>query len=659
MCAGYRLRMRRILSVMLACWLLAMLQPSHSVAQTPIFSPLVGFEYGVLTAVSRDSGAVNPYRTVDGFGSSYNSTIWIGLEVSAQKYLQDWLDLALRADIGFGVGRFTSSAYNWRMATGEPVPDDSINVVNELMVHSSQTLARLETMASVRPFGALTLGLGLWGSLRVRSTMFATERLLEPAGEVFPETRSNERTLGTQGNLESTPFHFGLQGAIGYEIPITKAVTLRPMVSSRLNIPALSDGLGLRAVSMEASIATMLDFSQRGPFRPDEIPDSTFLFVGRSNINASVNLFNADPDALDSSVATIRSQRTRHDMYMPLLPFVFFEEHSGDLPARYIRLSREAADTITNFHYPVRQPEAIYHNILNILGMRMREEPATSIRLTVLPVHGEAAVLGTERAAQIRSYLYEIWSIDTARIAISSIGSNGCRPLAVACIRITSSHATLLAPVVLKWLVEDHIMPHIGLSKRMRSELGVKEWDMAIGQGTRQFLNFEHDKETSSEINVVLPVSEMILDSIMPPLTARLNVTDFSGASVTAQDELQLNVSSSKEDNLPEREIRIYLLFAPDSTCPEHLASNKVLTGNMLAAAHSGSILQIASSCGPTQHWCAPAVGIELLKQLTARGISMREIRIVENPPEPSEHRKFPEEELYATAVRLTLEQLN
>lgn len=650
--------MRCILSITLVFWLLAVLRPPQSMAQAPLFSPMIGYEYGVLTAVSRDSGAVNPYRTVDGFGSSFNSTVWIGLEATLRNCLGEWLDLSMRADIGFAVGRFTSSPYNWRLPTGAPAPVDSINVTNELMVHSSQTLARAEAIVSARPLAGLTIGAGSWASLRVRSTTFATERLIDPGGEVFPETQAPERTLSTRGDLESTPFHFGLHGAIGYEIPITRTLTLRPMIGGRLNIPALANGLGIRAISTEASIAAMMDLSQRDPILPEQLPDSMFLLVGRSNINASVNLFNADPDAADSSVATIRSQRTLHTMYIPLLPFVFFEEHSRDLPGRYTRISRQVADTIASFQYPERKPEDVYRNILNILGMRMREEPGTSIRLAIVAARGEAVGLGRERATQIRNYLHEIWDIDTGRITIINDAPNGCRPLAMACIRITSSHATLLAPVVMKWLVEDHIMPHIGLSKKMRSELGVKEWDMAIAQGSRQFLNFEHNQEPSSEVNLVLPVSELVLDSIMPPLTARLKVTDFSGASVTTEDELKLRVSIS-EGSAPDREVRLYLLFEPDSACPEYLASNTVLMSNMLAAVHPRSVMEISSSCGSARRWCAPAVALELLEHINRRGIGVGEIRIADKPQKDSGTGRSPEEQLYAGAIRLKLEQWN
>jgi outer membrane protein OmpA-like peptidoglycan-associated protein len=106
---------------------------------------------------------------------------------------------------------------------------------------------------------------------------------------------------------------------------------------------------------------------------------------------------------------------------LPLLNAVFFDEGTNTIPSRYVTLSKGQADsfkeeqlqeeqTITMSGRSARQLN-VYHNILNILGDRMRANPGTTISLTGAPA-GDGKVM----AESIKMYLTSAFGIDGSRI---------------------------------------------------------------------------------------------------------------------------------------------------------------------------------------------------------------------------------------------------
>jgi outer membrane protein OmpA-like peptidoglycan-associated protein len=111
---------------------------------------------------------------------------------------------------------------------------------------------------------------------------------------------------------------------------------------------------------------------------------------------------------------------------LPLRSSVFFDEGSNVIPSRYVELSRTAA---AEFREQQLQPEQlqplsgrsarqlqVYHNILNILGDRLRANPASKISLIGASNHGAAE--GTLLAQNVKTYLVNTFLIDGSRISI-------------------------------------------------------------------------------------------------------------------------------------------------------------------------------------------------------------------------------------------------
>jgi len=109
----------------------------------------------------------------------------------------------------------------------------------------------------------------------------------------------------------------------------------------------------------------------------------------------------------------------------PLRNSVFFDQGMTAIPNRYIMLSASDATSFKEEQLQQRQPAnlnngrssrqlAVYYNILNITGDRLRANPQSAITLT--GASGKNPAEGKVMAENIKQYLVTVFGIDGARI---------------------------------------------------------------------------------------------------------------------------------------------------------------------------------------------------------------------------------------------------
>jgi outer membrane protein OmpA-like peptidoglycan-associated protein len=110
---------------------------------------------------------------------------------------------------------------------------------------------------------------------------------------------------------------------------------------------------------------------------------------------------------------------------LPVLSVVFFDEGSTEIPSRYVVLTKDQApgfkeEQIQNEESATVSVRSagqlnVYHNVLNILGDRMRLNPGATITLDGASVKGVQD--GKQMAESIKLYLVTVFGIDGSRIA--------------------------------------------------------------------------------------------------------------------------------------------------------------------------------------------------------------------------------------------------
>lgn len=140
----------------------------------------------------------------------------------------------------------------------------------------------------------------------------------------------------------------------------------------------------------------------------------------------------------------------------PCLPYLFFDSGSSDISTRY-NIFTDPNETV-GFTDSTMLGGTIqkHHNILNIMGFRMRNNPQATIRLvgtssTQVQI-GEDRTLCRQRAERIREYLIRIWEIDPNRIIIKPSRNLHRIPAASEAadyrrVEITSSDYEIMRPI--------------------------------------------------------------------------------------------------------------------------------------------------------------------------------------------------------------------
>lgn len=257
---------------------------------------------------------------------------------------------------------------------------------------------------------------------------------LEPSLKISPfASRSGESFTG---------LYFYLGPRIGFNIG--KTFTYKPQNASQVE----GEWSGIRGAVITGQIGAGYDIPLTSSDADVQYKLSPFLAVHlgqgpRSDENWSLTTLRMGIALKFGSSSEVRKKVEREIQFsvqapkiipiartvnetFPMRNYIFFDEGSMNIPARYIRLTREEAQGFNETK--LLQPEPrdltgrskrqmkVYHNILNILGDRMRAHSASSVTLTGSSARGGTA--GKEMAGAVKQYLMDVFGIDGRRISV-------------------------------------------------------------------------------------------------------------------------------------------------------------------------------------------------------------------------------------------------
>jgi WD40 repeat protein/outer membrane protein OmpA-like peptidoglycan-associated protein len=132
---------------------------------------------------------------------------------------------------------------------------------------------------------------------------------------------------------------------------------------------------------------------------------------------------------------TLKAREVRTTLIRPLLNYVFFDENSSELPARYRIISREqtrgfdetnTAQAFTTASVKAKQVRGIdnYYHVLNILGKRLQTDSKFTAR--IIGCNSDIAAergntrLSQDRAEAVRQYFAATWGIEEKRLKVQA-----------------------------------------------------------------------------------------------------------------------------------------------------------------------------------------------------------------------------------------------
>ncbi len=321
-----------------------------------------------------------------------------------------------------------------------------------------------------------------------------TESILAPQGVVYPQTNTNTLVDGS-GSLEGLNTLFGITGIIGYELPFGPILTASPELSYYYPLNAVESSRPWRVSSVSVGVAVrwnqpgnVVEPPPPAPEKPGPPP-----IVQREDPNALA------PKISVSSLATepFHIIETTVTETFPILPYIFFDSASAQLPDRFAQLSRTAASQFRESELPHRSLES-YYQILNVVGSRMQANPIATVTINGTTDGKEIAssdnkqaarALARKRAESVRDYFVNVWSIAAERFVIttSDVPKNPSSTEYAEGfeenrrVELTSDNDQILKPIVHERFKEESAVPKeipIGLSAT--SSIGVRSWHLAI-----------------------------------------------------------------------------------------------------------------------------------------------------------------------------------
>lgn len=214
--------------------------------------------------------------------------------------------------------------------------------------------------------------------------------------------------------------------------------------------------------------------------------------------NCEVKFVLKDKTESDRIKLTIEESLTNH--YITLLPSVFFDAQSADIPSRYSDPSTETSQNALK----------VYYTILDIIGKRMQKFP--SARLTITGCNdgmSETKDVSRRRAESVRKHLIEKWNIDSARLLMNvrNLPENPSKTSDEFGLEenrrvdLTSTDEKILEPVLRQDTTRIADPPIVRFRPDVVSEAGVKNWQLNIYQQDKIVRSFKANGEPPSSID--------------------------------------------------------------------------------------------------------------------------------------------------------------
>lgn len=224
---------------------------------------------------------------------------------------------------------------------------------------------------------------------------------------------SSSAAANSSTELSGAPDLFASLGlGFGLDIPINdrNTVWLTPEIFGSYPLTDLGGGTKLDIATIRGGLALKFDISPK-----EELPPPAPTAALEVGISARGVLPNGE--LTDEPV--VPQQSTRSRVSMPLLPYVFFGTGESDISSRY---STAGATGFSIESLAGRNEFDVNHEVLNVIGARMKQYPTSSITITGCNANSGTernnASLSRSRAMSVRDYLVNTWGIDASRVVI-------------------------------------------------------------------------------------------------------------------------------------------------------------------------------------------------------------------------------------------------
>jgi outer membrane protein OmpA-like peptidoglycan-associated protein len=299
-----------------------------------------------------------------------------------------------------------------------------------------------------------------------------------------------------------------------------------------------------------------------------------------------------------------------------LLPYIFFEEGSNEIPNRYMRINANSTSRfkIDDLYYRKNTID-VYHDILNIIGKRMTMYPKA-----VLTIAGRNSGIGIEkdnkelsgkRAENVKTYLRDIWGISEKRliIDIGNLPKSKSLPLDEIetaqenrRVELSSNDSRITEPLDLKNTVATSNPPKVRFNLKGEADFGIASYTVQASQTGKDGKSFMANGNSTLPTSIEWEIGkeQAITPKLAKPVTCTFTITDAKGNSkVVGTDEMNIDVITVErkiKEHIDGYEIDNFSLILFDFNKSELDDDNKRIVSTIQKRIKKNSQIQIVGT---------------------------------------------------------------
>jgi len=295
------------------------------------------------------------------------------------------------------------------------------------------------------PLNRIFLNLGGSFDIPISSKFDQREIITNTNQAVFLDGTSNH-SIAT-GTIPGMGPHVGAIFGAGYDIPITRTISVSPQVSYDLALTPVNDILEVNGtqwktnyLNLGAVVRLTFPISPAAPPAPSPVAPvvppappiveqqkpvtpPTFPPPPKEPIHPvlKVNIAAQTPNGQPPPPIIVEEVHVRESF--PILNYIFFDSAHMEIPSRYEQLDSSTVKSFNERDLPA-STLGVYHNILNIIGSRLALNPESHMTITgCIDEFSETKSIAKVRAENIRNYFINVWGINPRRLRIVARGT--------------------------------------------------------------------------------------------------------------------------------------------------------------------------------------------------------------------------------------------
>ena len=390
-------------------------------------------------------------------------------------------------------------------------------------VDASITSIGLMPLLRYKTTNEISLYVGARAGMLMSPTFSTKEEITKPDIGVFFDTKT--RTRHVQNNIDipnaSTLDFAGMVG-ISYSLPMGSSYEwfLEPEVFYTLGLMPIASNLSWTANALSGGVA--IRYSPREVIPPITPPKEAPLPPMPAppkppKFNAFITAVSVDENGKEQHVSKIRVEEYLSRKIHPLLNYVFFDDNSAKIPSRYKKMTAEEKAKFSPNFLANWKTMDVYHEVLNIVGNRMKRYPNTILDLIGCNSNTGAEkgnlTLSKKRAENVKNFLVAEWSISPDRITVQAknlpdVPSNPTKPTGIEenrRVELKSKfNEILFKPITVRDTIRQTNPPNLRFKPRVKSEVGIKSWKVITYQGDNILKVFKGKGMPPKELNLNL-----------------------------------------------------------------------------------------------------------------------------------------------------------